>query len=80
MHTIEKMTKNQQYNLFQELKDHLPSTNDIARNCNVSSSLVGYIKNGLNHNEKVLKYIFDNLKEGWEDAVSSDVVSMIKNF
>lgn len=80
METIKLMTKQEQYTLFETLKPWIVSNTEIARICNVSSSLVGFVRQGVNSNETVIKAIFENLKEGWEDAVSSDVVSMIKNF
>jgi len=80
METIKLMTKAEQYVLFETLKPFIISNNEIARICDVSPSLVGFVRQGVNSNEAVIKAIFENLKEGWEDAVPAKYYQIIKDF
>jgi hypothetical protein len=75
-----KLNKNDQFLLFEALKNFIPSNDETARNCGVSPSLVGFVRRGVNSNEKVISYIFKNLKEGWEDAIPTKYYSIIKEY
>ena len=80
METIKLMSKSEQYVLFEALKAFIISNNEIARICDVSPSLVGFVRQGVNSNEKVIKAIFENLKDGWENEVPVKYINLIKEF
>lgn len=70
LQSIKKMSKKEAFNFFNKLKPFLTLTqNEIAREANVSQGTVGFVLGGLTHNEKVIEVIFNNLNEGWEEAV-----------
>jgi hypothetical protein len=80
METLKLMSKKEQYELFEALKPFIISNNETARMCDVSASLVSCVRQGINTNERVIAAIFQNLKDGWEDAVPTKYYSIIKSF
>jgi hypothetical protein len=69
---IEKCTKEQQFAIMKAIKPFVTiSQVEISRQTNMSSSLVAAVFAGVNNNPVVLKIIFLNLKDGWEDSLPS---------
>lgn len=78
MEAIIGMSKQEQYILFELLKPFIISNNETARLCDVSPSLVGNVRQGVNNNEKVITVIFQNLKEGWESSIPVNYKKLVK--
>jgi transcriptional regulator with XRE-family HTH domain len=73
---IGQMSKQEQYQFFQNIRHLIPlSQSEIARLADVSSALVSAVFNGINTNPKVIQIIELNIEDGWESFVPSKLAS-----
>jgi hypothetical protein len=71
--------KQKQKHLLSKVRPFFKISNaDLSVMLNVSTGLVSYVWAGANCNPKVLKAIYDNLTEGWDNDLTPKEIKAIQ--
>ncbi len=77
--TPEMNDKQKQRYLLNKIRPFFKISNtDLSVMLNVSMGLVSYVWSGANANPKVLKAIYENLDEGWDNDLTTIEVKQIQ--